>query len=156
MCRHLRRYANWNFFRRFDSVRNCWMNFVEFFITLCAFTFRSILFYNVCIRSSQQLHDDMFNAVISATMRFFNLNPSGRILNRFAKDIGVIDEYLSRTLLDSIHTNLYMIGCIFLAITVNPLFILPIGILSIVFLFMRKIYLKTSKNLKRLEGISEL
>lgn len=97
----------------------------------------------------------MFNAMISSTMRFFNLNSSGRILNRFAKDIGVIDEYLSRTLLDSIHTNLYMVGCIFLAVTVNPLFILPISMLSIVFLLMRKIYLKTSKNLKRLEGISE-
>lgn len=97
----------------------------------------------------------MFHAVISAPMRFFNLNPSGRILNRFAKDIGVIDEYLSRTLLDSIHTNLYMVGSIFLAITVNPLFILPISMLSIVFLFLRKIYLKTSKNLKRLEGISK-
>lgn len=89
-------------------------------------------------------------------MQFFNVNPSGRILNRFTKDMGTIDEYLSRALLDSIHTNLYMAGCITLAVIVNPIFIIPISFLSIVFIFLRKIYLKTSKNLKRLEGISKL
>lgn len=88
-------------------------------------------------------------------MQFFNVNPSGRILNRFAKDIGLIDEYLSRTLLDSIHTNLYMFGSIALAVIVNPLFLLPIALLGLMFLFLRKVYLKTSKNLKRLEGIGE-
>lgn len=88
-------------------------------------------------------------------MRFFNLNPSGRILNRFARDIGVIDEFLPRTLLDSIHTNLYMIGAITLTAIVNPLFLIPIVCLSLMFMIMRRIYLKTSKNLKRLESISK-
>lgn len=38
---------------------------------------RSISFYNVCINASQNLHDNMFNALISTTMRFFNINPPG-------------------------------------------------------------------------------
>lgn len=49
---------------------------------------RSISFYSVCIRASKRLHDQMFEAIISTTMRFFHLNPSGRILNRFARDMG--------------------------------------------------------------------
>lgn len=32
----------------------------------------------------------MFNGVVSAKMRFFDTNPSGRILNRFSKDIGQV------------------------------------------------------------------
>lgn len=48
------------------------------------------------MRSSQKLHDKMFDGVISAPMRFFDTNPSGRILNRFSKDMGAIDELLPK------------------------------------------------------------
>lgn len=116
---------------------------------------RSITFYNVCIRASQNLHDNMFCGIITTTMRFFNLNPSGRILNRFAKDMGVIDELLPRVLLDAIQTNLNMTGAIILTAVVNPISLLPILCVGIVFVIARKVYLRTSKNIKRLEGISE-
>lgn len=43
---------------------------------------RSVSFYRSAIRSSQKLHDDMFHGMVGAPMRFFDTNPSGRILNR--------------------------------------------------------------------------
>lgn len=117
--------------------------------------YRSVGFYNVCNRASQKLHDNMFKGLVSATMQFFNTNPSGRILNRFAKDMGVIDELLPRVLLDAIQTNLNMTGAILLTSVVNPLFLIPIFLIILIFFCARKIYLKTSKNIKRLEGISK-
>lgn len=33
-------------------------------------------------------------------MRFFNTNTSGRILNRFSKDMGAIDEFLPNAMID--------------------------------------------------------
>lgn len=62
---------------------------------------RSMLFYKLAMRSSQNLHDAMFSATISAPMRFFDTNPAGRILNRFAKDIGATDELLPKAILDA-------------------------------------------------------
>lgn len=44
----------------------------------------------------------MFSNILAATMRFFDTNPSGRILNRFSKDMGIVDEILPRMYLDSI------------------------------------------------------
>lgn len=117
---------------------------------------RSIGFFNVCVRSSQSLHDRMFSSIMSTTMRFFNINPSGRTLNRFSKDIGTIDELLPRALLDAIHTNLYMLGAIILTVIVNPWFIIPLSVIGLLFLCMRDIYLKTSKNIKRIESIGNL
>lgn len=35
-------------------------------------------------------------------MRFFDVNPSGRIMNRFSKDMGTIDELLPKVLIDAI------------------------------------------------------
>lgn len=57
---------------------------------------RSISFYSVCIKASRTLHDNMFNALLSTTMRFFNINPPGRIMNRFSRDLSAVDESLPK------------------------------------------------------------
>lgn len=116
---------------------------------------RSTAFYTVCVRSSQRLHDMVFEALIQTSMRFFDINPSGRILNRFSKDMGGIDESLPKAVLDGAQIILQMAGVLIVASTVNPLFLLPISGLFILFGWIRKIYLKTSKNIRRLEGISK-
>lgn len=115
---------------------------------------RSISFYKLCMRSSQNLHDKMFYSIVNTKMRFFNTNPSGRILNRFSKDIGAVDELLPKVLLDSAQIILSMLGSLILTVSVNPYLLIPVGVIGCFFWFLRIIYLKTSKNIKRLEGIT--
>nr|CAD7423121.1 unnamed protein product [Timema monikensis] len=63
---------------------------------------RSALFFLFCMKSSIQLHNTMFENILRSKMRFFDTNPSGRILNRFSKDMGSVDELLPRALIDTI------------------------------------------------------
>ena len=42
-------------------------------------------------------------------MRFFNTNCSGRILNRFSKDMGAIDEKLPYVLIDTIQVRIKIV-----------------------------------------------
>jgi ABC-type multidrug transport system fused ATPase/permease subunit len=42
----------------------------------------------------------MLKSVMKAKIRFFDLNPIGRIMNRFSKDIGSLDDVLPITLFD--------------------------------------------------------
>jgi ATP-binding cassette subfamily C (CFTR/MRP) protein 4 len=72
------------------------------FITLL----RSIMFVKTCMRASIRLHNAMFSSILRGAMRFFDTNPSGRILNRFSKDIESIDELLPRFMLESIQVSL--------------------------------------------------
>lgn len=44
------------------------------------------------LRAAKRLHDSMLNSVLRAPMIFFHTNPTGRIINRFAKDLGDIDR----------------------------------------------------------------
>lgn len=74
---------------------------------------------------------------------------------RFSKDIGAIDELLPKAMLDAAQVMLIMTGAIILTCYVNPLFIIPIILVGFIFNLIKKIYLKTSKNVKRMEGISE-
>lgn len=115
---------------------------------------RSLTFYKLCMRCSQRLHDFMFGALIRSSMRFFDTNPSGRILNRFSKDMGAIDELLPKAILDAGQVIMMMFGSLIVSCTVNPIFLVPIVFLGTIFYWIRKIYLKTSKNVKRLEGMT--
>ncbi|XP_058800224.1 ATP-binding cassette subfamily C member 4-like [Phymastichus coffea] len=113
---------------------------------------RSFVFYTICIRCSQHLHDYAFGAFIRATMRFFDKNPSGRILNRFSKDLGAIDELLPKAILDVGQLYLMMFGSLVVTSVVNPLFLVPILLIGVLSYILQKIYLKTSMDIKRLEG----
>lgn len=95
----------------------------------------------------------MFIGMISTSLRFFDTNPSGRILNLFTKDLGTIDEHLPRSLLDAMQSCLVMSGAVLLIVTVKPHFVIPIALIGIVFAYVRKIYLNSSRDLKRMEGI---
>lgn len=61
---------------------------------------RSQLFFWAANRASSSFHRNMFDSISHGTMRFFNLNPSGRILNRFAKDLSAVDEVLPTVMID--------------------------------------------------------
>ncbi|XP_015437296.1 PREDICTED: probable multidrug resistance-associated protein lethal(2)03659 [Dufourea novaeangliae] len=115
---------------------------------------RSLIFYKVCILCSQKLHDMAFSALIRTGMRFFDTNPSGRILNRFSKDMGAIDELLPKAILDAGQICMMMVGSLVVSCSVNPLFLIPILFLGFVFYWIRKVFLKTSKNIKRMEGVT--
>lgn len=54
---------------------------------------RSVLFYiTICMRASVRLHNQIFALLLRAPIAFFDSNPLGRILNRFARDLGNVDD----------------------------------------------------------------
>ncbi|XP_050309256.1 ATP-binding cassette sub-family C member 4-like [Anthonomus grandis grandis] len=114
---------------------------------------RSMLFYKLAMLSSQKLHDSIFYSVIRASMRFFDTNPGGRILNRFSKDIGSVDELLPKAILDAAQLILMSVGSIILITIVNPVFLGVVAVIGSISMAFRHVYLKTSKNIKRLEGV---
>ncbi|CAB4055240.1 ABCC4 [Lepeophtheirus salmonis] len=85
---------------------------------------------------------------------FFDVNPIGRILNRFSKDIGSIDELLPPVVVDTNWAFLSAIGIFFLISSTNPLVLIGVAILLIILITVRRYYLKASRSIKRLEGVT--
>lgn len=123
-------------------------------LTVIVTLVRSFVFFITCMRASTRLHDTMFSSITRTTMRFFNTNTSGRILNRFSKDMGAIDEQLPNALVDCLQIGLQLIGIIVVVGVVNPWLLLPTFFAGIIFYFIRIFYLRTSRSVKRLEGIT--
>ncbi|EDW78164.1 uncharacterized protein Dwil_GK24852 [Drosophila willistoni] len=115
---------------------------------------RSFLFFNLAMKASIQLHNSMFRGITRAAMYFFNTNPSGRILNRFSKDMGQVDEILPAVMMDVIQIFLSLAGIVIVIAIVNSLFLIPTIILGLIFYQLRTFYLKTSRDVKRLEAIT--
>lgn len=107
------------------------------------------------MKASTHLHNLMFQGVTRATMFFFNTNPSGRILNRFSKDMGQVDEILPSVMIDVIQIFLSLGGIIVVVAIVNYWFLIPTLIIGIIFYYLRNFYLMTSRSVKRMEATSK-
>lgn len=62
---------------------------------------RGFVFFAVCMQASKKLHDKSFLSLLHSPMQFFDTNPSGRILNRFSKDMGAVDELLPKAIIEA-------------------------------------------------------
>uniref|UniRef100_A0A8C8H1I1 Multidrug resistance-associated protein 4 n=1 Tax=Oncorhynchus tshawytscha TaxID=74940 RepID=A0A8C8H1I1_ONCTS len=113
---------------------------------------RSLLMFNVLVKAAQSLHNRMFISLLRTPVRFFDINPIGRILNRFSKDIGQLDSMLPITFVDFSQLILQNIGVVAVAAAVMPWILIPVVPLLIIFLFLRRYFLQTSRDVKRLES----
>ncbi|XP_020607729.1 multidrug resistance-associated protein 4-like, partial [Orbicella faveolata] len=114
---------------------------------------RAYGFLLVSLRCSERLHDKMVLAILQAPVHFFDSNPVGRILNRFSKDVGCLDELLPKTFLVSIQRVLLVLASIIVPTVTNPWLLFLVVPLIVLVLYISKYYLKTSRELKRLESI---
>uniref|UniRef100_A0A452VN33 Multidrug resistance-associated protein 4 n=1 Tax=Ursus maritimus TaxID=29073 RepID=A0A452VN33_URSMA len=113
---------------------------------------RSLLVFYVLVHSSQTLHNKMFESILRAPVLFFDRNPVGRILNRFSKDVGHMDDLLPLTFLDFFQTFLQVLGVVGVAVAVIPWIAIPLIPLGILFFVLRRYFLETSRDVKRLES----
>uniref|UniRef100_A0A8C7QZ85 Cystic fibrosis transmembrane conductance regulator n=1 Tax=Oncorhynchus mykiss TaxID=8022 RepID=A0A8C7QZ85_ONCMY len=139
-------------FQSFDTVARSIFTLCLTGATLIFGFARSLMMFNVLVKAAQSLHNRMFNSILRTPVRFFDINPIGRVLNRFSKDIGQLDAALPWTFVDFIQIFLQIIGVIAVAASVIPWILIPLVPLVIVFLFLRRYFLQTSRDVKRLES----
>ncbi|KAK8761772.1 hypothetical protein V5799_026965 [Amblyomma americanum] len=124
--------------------------FAETVFVLCG----SVWLNLAMLQGSKVVHDRMLHRVLRAPMSFFDTTPMGRILNRFSKDIDAADVTLP------FNSRMLVVQCLrtavaFLLIALQtPLFLGAVLPLLIVYYFVQKFYIPTSRQLRRLESIS--
>ncbi|XP_039997776.1 multidrug resistance-associated protein 4 [Xiphias gladius] len=113
---------------------------------------RNLALFKVLVTCAQSLHNRMFNAILRTPVRFFDINPIGRVLNRFSKDIGLLDSNMPWTFVDFIQVFLQILGVITVAASVIPWILIPVLPLLLFFIFLRRYFLHTARDIKRLES----
>ena len=124
-----------------------------------AFTFiifRSVIYLYLQTKSSIKYHDKILNSITSTYLRFFDLNPIGRITSRFSRDIGIIDEQLAQFIFEFLQMTMIVVGFITFSVFVNYWILAAVVPLFFVCFYLRNYFLITLKELKRLEGFCKL
>ncbi|KAA1470346.1 P-loop containing nucleoside triphosphate hydrolase protein [Dentipellis sp. KUC8613] len=115
----------------------------------------AIFIWVLCsLRSSKQLHDSMLYSVIHAPLSFFELTPSGQIMNLFSRDVYVVDQVLARVVQSMFRTVIQCAGIVTVIGASFPAFLPAIFPLGWFYTQVMKYYLATSRELKRLDAVS--
>jgi len=113
-----------------------------------------ILWIFCSIEASRKLHERMAFAIFRSPMNFFETTPSGRILNRFSSDIYRVDEVLARTFNMLFANSARAVFTMVVIASSTPAFLLFVVPLAYVYLSYQKYYLRTSRELKRLDSVT--
>ncbi|XP_076856191.1 ATP-binding cassette sub-family C member 3 isoform X1 [Brachyhypopomus gauderio] len=106
------------------------------------------------IQAARKLHQGLLDNKFHTPQAFFDTTPIGRIINRFSKDIYVIDEALPSTILMFLGTLFASLATMIVIVSSTPIFGVVIGPLALVYFFVQRFYVATSRQLKRLESVS--
>lgn len=107
-----------------------------------------------CLKAAKELHDKLLESSMRMPMSFFDTTPLGRIINRFSKDVDVMDNVLPATIRAWLYFLFSVIG-VFVVIGIStPIFLAVVPPLMIIYYFIQKIYIATSRQLKRLESVT--
>ncbi|XGW29325.1 hypothetical protein V3C99_008832 [Haemonchus contortus] len=104
------------------------------------------------LSASYNLHFPLLHNLLRSPMSFFDTTPLGRILNRCAKDIEVVDMLLPMNLRYLAMCILQVLVTLIVIVISTPIFAVVIVPLMVVYFFFLRFYVPTSRQLKRLES----
>lgn len=107
-----------------------------------------------CLNAAVKLHTTMLTNVMRSPMSFFDTTPLGRILNRFSKDIDMVDVTIPAQLRSIMSTLLTVVGTVVVICYTSPIFIVIVIPIGCVFWLVQRIYIKTARQVKRLESVT--
>lgn len=115
----------------------------------------SLSLSKAAVRGATRLHSWLLKGVMrSPTTTFFDITPTGRIVNRFAKDIDVVDSTLPSAFKSFLECALGVLSTVFVICYSFPTFLVIIMPLAVVYYLVQRVFIVTSRQLKRLESIS--
>nr|CAH8871416.1 unnamed protein product [Trichobilharzia regenti] len=126
------------------------LGFVQVLFAMCSLYTLAIGHLGCVVR----LHSRLLSYVLHAPATFFDLVPHGRIVNKFSQDIATLDNPLMVTLNSTLNCALTCFLTLCIACTLNAFMIIPICLLTIIYLLIQNLYVTSSRQLKRLESIS--
>ncbi|KAM3597276.1 uncharacterized protein V6R79_002334 [Siganus canaliculatus] len=106
------------------------------------------------IMASRYLHQSLLYDVLRSPMSFFERTPSGNLVNRFAKEIDTIDSVIPSIIKMFMGSMFNVLGACVVILIATPLVAIIIPFLGLLYFFVQRFYVASSRQLKRLESVS--
>uniref|UniRef100_A0A3B4F4P8 Multidrug resistance-associated protein 1 n=1 Tax=Pundamilia nyererei TaxID=303518 RepID=A0A3B4F4P8_9CICH len=106
------------------------------------------------VLASRYLHQSMLYDVLRSPMSFFERTPSGNLVNRFAKEMDTIDTLIPSIIKMFLGSMFNVLGSCVIILIATPLVSIIIPFLGLLYFFVQRFYVASSRQLKRLESVS--
>ena len=85
------------------------------------------------LRSSAGLHRAFLAGVVRCPTRFFDTTPIGRVLNRFSRDVDVLDVTLPTVVESWLICAFAALGTVVVVGRATPIVLAPVGLLALLY-----------------------
>uniref|UniRef100_A0A8C4UKD4 Multidrug resistance-associated protein 1-like n=1 Tax=Falco tinnunculus TaxID=100819 RepID=A0A8C4UKD4_FALTI len=106
------------------------------------------------LSASRTLHHQLLDDVLHLPLQCFETNPVGQIINRFTKDLFIVDVRFHYYLRTWLNCTLDVIGTILVITSASPLFIVVVIPLGYIYFTIQRYYIASSRQIRRLAGAS--
>ncbi|GFO10855.1 multidrug resistance-associated protein 1-like [Plakobranchus ocellatus] len=100
------------------------------------------------IVAARELHGDLLYNVLRSPMAFFDTTPTGRILTRFSKDVGAVDN-MGNNMRDFIRTSFNVAAHIVVMCWSTPQVIVLIPFVMLIFFIVQKLFMPSALQIRR-------
>ncbi|XP_037789915.1 canalicular multispecific organic anion transporter 2-like [Penaeus monodon] len=115
----------------------------------------SFLIWTGCMRAGIRIHHRVLDNVLRLPMSFFDTNPSGRIMNRFSKDVDVLDSLLPMLMGAGLSCFAQVATTLIVLVGSTPLAGLVIVPIMVFYYFIQVVYISSARQLRRIESVSK-
>eukprot|EP00884_Botryococcus_braunii_P012469 jgi/Botrbrau1/21222/Bobra.39_2s0023.1 len=106
------------------------------------------------LTAAKRLHAQLLQHTLRLPMSFFDSQPLGRLLNRFARDTEAVDIKVPEALGSFITSLVNVLFSLLVVVAVSPLAVVAVVPLGVMYEYVRRRYVATSRELKRLDSIA--
>ncbi|TGJ87988.1 hypothetical protein E0Z10_g738 [Xylaria hypoxylon] len=104
--------------------------------------------------AAKNLFGRVLHQVSSATFRFYDTTPVGRLMNRLTADIGMLDGGMIAPLQDVTFWSINWVTSMVVIASITPSFFAFALVMSLWFAYIFNLFIPTSQSLRRLEMVS--
>ncbi|RKF64499.1 ATP-dependent bile acid permease [Erysiphe neolycopersici] len=115
--------------------------------------FRDLWLFFGSMTASWHIHKRMVQSIVRAKFIFFDVTPIGQMMNRFSKDLEAIDQEVAPVSIGMMSYALAILVTVSLITFITPGFLIAVILVSCLYFLVANFYLKSSRDLKRLESV---
>ncbi|CAF0999654.1 unnamed protein product [Rotaria sordida] len=104
--------------------------------------------------AGRKLHWFILIGILHAPISFFDTTPLGRIINRFSKDIEAVDSALPNAFSQSLTTLITVVATLIILVYGSWFAIIEFIPLAILFIYIQRVYIASSRQLRRLDSVT--
>ncbi|KAG5961046.1 hypothetical protein E4U58_004424 [Claviceps cyperi] len=118
---------------------------------VAAFAVAQLLLAKISIDAAQVLFQVAIDRVSKATFRYHDTTPTGQLKNRLISDMGMVDGGILTPLEGFVFNLIALVLSLIAIATHQPILLIILGSVSLIFGYFFKIYVPISRSLRRLE-----